>query len=328
MFDAWLARFRALLAGPTVSGLSLVMAPGRIRRMIPRTLEEWSADAVIGLLAKGCYENEQFDFKEALPDHRNKDEKLGLVKDCCAFANSDGGFIVFGVKNDRSLAPRDRLAGVHPGVDVPEHFGNYASQCRPGVGWDFKNPPIQLPNGRLCHVIHVPRSWKAPHAVGDPEAGWRFLKRTNKGNEGMSHEEIRAQFLGYYEKRLKLLLLHAELQEVRRQAEGMIIPEQEVAEKYTLGTFELRVVESVLADTFTILVEVPGVLKLLNELRSLCGQLNSKIRLFYATVPLPLSNKQAIVREHNLFMRDRASAAAQVAGLAAAELKKYLDGRA
>ena len=110
---------------------------------------------------------------------------------------------------------------------------------------DFSNPPLDLPSSRVIHVIHVPKSWKAPHAVGSAEEGWRFLKRTNKGDEGMNIDEVRSSFLSYYEKRLRLQLLRAELSVLREHARnaGITDPDR-VDNSYSLVTFDIRVIES------------------------------------------------------------------------------------
>src|SRR6266852_3734231 len=108
--------------------------------MIPKSLTEWSIPAIANLLIQGYYETELFDFKEMLPSPKNEAEKTRLSKICCAFANSSGGFLIFGVKNNMSLPLTDRLVGLVPTLDFPEHFGTYPRNCNPGIEWDFLNP--------------------------------------------------------------------------------------------------------------------------------------------------------------------------------------------
>jgi predicted HTH transcriptional regulator len=66
--------------------------------MAPTELDQWTLEAVKRLLSMGAFERDSFDFKEQLPDSRNAEHKLGLALDCAAFGNSDGGFLIFGVK--------------------------------------------------------------------------------------------------------------------------------------------------------------------------------------------------------------------------------------
>jgi hypothetical protein len=69
-----------------------------------------------------------------------------------AFANSTGGFLVLGVKDDKGLPAADRIVGLPATYDFPEHFGNYPSACEPSVEWAFKNDPPRSPSTRTaCH---------------------------------------------------------------------------------------------------------------------------------------------------------------------------------
>ncbi len=249
--------------------------------MVPEVLEQWNINILTDLLTKGYFESEEFDFKEDLPHSNDEGGKLRLVKTCCAFANSGGGFLIFGVSNNGSVPVQDRLVGIDPNVDFPEHFGSYPQKCMPSLTWDFKNPPISLGNGKVIHIIHIPRSWNAPHSCEVASDGRCFAKRTNKGNEPMSYEEIRLTFLQYYEKRLKLQLLKAELQNIKNHAEELIITGWEARTKFGKGEFSLTVVETVLADTYTILAGQQELLKLLGEIRNRCRIVNDLLRIFY-----------------------------------------------
>jgi hypothetical protein len=268
--------------------------------MVPRTLREWTLDAVSKLLYAGAYESDLFDFKERLPDSKNEDDKKRLRRTCCSFANTDGGFLVFGIVDDKSLQPIQRIVGIDRSTDFPEHFGNYPRTCSPSIDWDFLNPPIALTSGRVLHVVHLPRSWRAPHAVGSPDAGWTFVKRTNKGAEGMTMEEIRASFLGYYEKRLKLQLLKAELLAIRDSAAHAFVSDPENAStSYVPVTFDFGVVTSIVSDTYSITADYPELHRALGTIRQEGMMANNMSRIFFSTVGLPLSNKNSVVLEHN-----------------------------
>jgi predicted HTH transcriptional regulator len=202
--------------------------------MIPTALSDWSLAILLELLERHVFEDEQFDFKEALPDPRDDKAKDRLRKTCCAFANTEGGFLVFGIANATSLPARDRLVGLVASLDFPEHFGNFSLSCTPSVPWAFQNPPLKLENGRLIHIVRILKSWRAPHSVGNTEIGWVFPKRTNKGNEAMNMDEIRSAFLGLYEKRLKLQLLKSEISTIRKDALSCFVdePQQNIEPLY------------------------------------------------------------------------------------------------
>src|ERR1700738_3747416 len=91
--------------------------------MIPRTLEQWSNESWLDLLDKHCFAPETFDYKESFPHKNDTVGKLRLRQALCAFANRSGGFVVFGVKHNNTLAAADRLVGFSAVVDFPQQFG-------------------------------------------------------------------------------------------------------------------------------------------------------------------------------------------------------------
>lgn len=272
--------------------------------MIPNTLDEWSVQAVIELLTKGTFESEEFDFKERLPDPADNNGKKRLRKACAAFANSEGGFLIFGISDDKTRPPADRLVGIDSDFDFPERFGNFPKACVPSIEWSFKNPPVVLDSGKVLHTVYVPRSWKAPHAVGSANEGWEFQKRTNKGDEGMSMEEIRSAFLGFYEKRLRLQLLRGELTSLKNTAsDASITDPNKIESSYSLVTFDVGVIESLIGDTYSITASSPDLIATLSELRQQVRVANNENRIFFGVVKIPLMTSKAdLIREHNEFM--------------------------
>lgn len=268
----------------------------------PRSLHEWTVDEVARLVEQGAHETEYFDFKERLPDPRSDGDKHRLATTCAAFANSGGGFVVFGVRDDRSEQASDRLVGVDASLDFPEHFGNFAARCSPSVVWTFANPPLRLPSGNVIHIVEISQSWSAPHAVGHP-GSWGFPKRTNKGNEWMSYSEVQLMFLGYYEKRIKLQLLRGELQQIQAEAAGLIVSPANESTQYGMASIDLTVLETVIADTYSVTYRSPNLVAMLTALRSKARIVNNKTSQFRSFISLPMGGKDQLVKEHNEFVR-------------------------
>lgn len=274
--------------------------------MVPRTLTDWSVPAVVELLSTGMFETDKFDYKQSLPRPQDNDGKDRLRRTCCAFANSDGGFLVFGISDNRKATPENRLIGCDSNLDFPQQFGNYPRTCYPSIEWSFLNPPLTLASGNVLHVIEIRKSWKAPHATGDRDAGWRFTKRTNQGDEGMTIEEVRSAFLGLYEKRLKLQLLRAELLTLKENAQSACITnEADIRSSFSLVTFDMQVIESIVADTYSITANDTAFLQALSAIRQVAKIANNKTYTLFGAVHLPLSNKGDIIKEHNEFMRPK-----------------------
>lgn len=269
--------------------------------MVPRTLDEWTLDAITELLDKRCGEPEAFDFKEMLPHSSDDAGKHRLRKACCAFANSSGGFIVFGVKDESRLPTTDRLVGLEPSLDFNKLFSDYANACRPSVQWEPKTPPMRLESGRLIQVAFIPRSWRGPHCVKPSNGGegYVFPKRVTGADDEMSYEEVRLSFLGYYEKRIKLQLLRSELENILATANSMRPGGPALATATLIQTFSLDVLESVLGETYTILAGEGALLQALTAIRSRGRLVNNKIQSFLPVLSMPLTNVEQLNYTHN-----------------------------
>jgi hypothetical protein len=292
--------------------------------VIPSTLAGWTLPVVENLVHRALFEPEHFEYKEQLPNSKDDGAKRRLRKACCAFANSDGGFLIFGVHDDRKKNPEDRLLGIDQSIKFQEQFGNFPGECSPSISWDFNPEGLKLPSGKLLHVVHIPKSWNGPHACGSKDGGWDFAKRSNKGDEGMAIDEIRGAFLGLYEKRLKLQLMRTELVTLAEKSEKAVVPHSDAHSQYWLLTFDTRVIESVLADTYTVTAGRPELISALSEVRRAADVANTKLGIFFGVVELPLTNKAEILRAHNEFMRTAGTHLANKCKTAIAELDRLL----
>lgn len=293
---------------------------------IPQTLEEWSLETLTSLLERG-FESESFDVKKQLPYSTDDGGKRRLRKEVAAFANSEGGFLIFGVADDRELPVSERLVGIESANDFPTKFGSYASTCTPTVYWDFKNPPIELDNGKSIHVIHIPHSWMAPHAVAtQAEDGFVFPKRTNKGLEPMPYSEVQAMFLGFYEKRLKLQLIQAELEQIGTDARALAIPEvEDDGTRLGVPTIEVRLLETVLSDTYSVMSEHPDLIKDLARIRSRANRVNSTVSTFKPSMVLNVTGKKQMIQRHNRTIRPWCEEIVELASKAWDELNAILN---
>jgi predicted HTH transcriptional regulator len=287
-------------------------------------LSEWTIESIKGLLDSGAFESEVFDFKEALPDPRNVDAKGRLQAACAAFANTDGGFLIFGVADDRRLTGEARLIGIPRGDEFTVRFGGFPRLCHPIVFWQFRNPPVPLPDDRVLHVVHIPKSTNGPHAVGTA-TGWRFPKRTNQGTDDMSIQEIRTSFLGYYEKRLKLELLVAELEALRQATSTAIVEPHRMQEEVGLFSFDLQVLESILADTYSVTAHERELHRKLVSIRQNTRFCNAKVRRIEHLVYAPLDNRAQYFQEHNSTIRNIVLNIAYTCDSALLDLREFLS---
>lgn len=174
----------------------------------PNDLGGWNLNLVHEIAMSGLGENDWYDLKADLQsaDHQRKA--------VAAFANTEGGFLVYGVTDSRDVA------GVES-QELPRDFGNkLIDGLSPSIGYQF-GPPIPVRDGRFLWICHIPRSKRGPHGVLD-KASWIFPKRTASGsNVTMTVEEIRLAFADAGRKRQDLLWLKAEVTRIFEVAEHL-----------------------------------------------------------------------------------------------------------
>ena len=69
--------------------------------MLPESADAISADDIVNLVANQTPERKTLEFKEKLPEGTDKAKKEFLA-DVCSFANAEGGYIVYGIRERRA----------------------------------------------------------------------------------------------------------------------------------------------------------------------------------------------------------------------------------
>jgi hypothetical protein len=128
-------------------------------------------------------ENIHLDYKDSRAVR--KDARDDFAKDVSAFANSDGGVIVYGVQE------KDHLPiGLDQGVDDNEISREWIEAAiltgiTPRID-DVRILPIVIAPGRSLYVIEVAKSFRGPHQASDK----RYYKRHNFKSVPMEDYEI------------------------------------------------------------------------------------------------------------------------------------------
>ncbi len=119
-------------------------------------------------------------------DKKNDTKKVELARDVCAFANADGGQIVYGMA-EKDHEPAGLDAGVDP-KEYPEIWFEQVLQqhVTPNIV-GVRPRHVPLSNGRVAVVIDVPAAKGDPHQVSDN----RYYRRHNFNRFAMEHYEIR-----------------------------------------------------------------------------------------------------------------------------------------
>lgn len=151
----------------------------------------WTVDDIEVLLLSRAREGKSIDYKKQLP-RRNEDVQK-LLADVSAFANAEGGAIVFGVEEDDGEPTN--CCGVGE-VDFDREKlrlgAIIADNLDPALrGHQFD--PITMPSGAGVLVLRIPQSPAAPHRIakGTP----KFYLRGDGLNIPMSSYDLRSAFL-------------------------------------------------------------------------------------------------------------------------------------
>lgn len=137
--------------------------------MLPQDLAQVDAAYLTAMCSEQRPESQRLDFKLTLPDPRKPQWRDEFVKDLCAFADTEGGDLVFGIRE------RDACAdAVEPIVGeakdaVMRRLGEVAyARVEPRiVGLQFHAVAV---TGGYVLVLRVPQSYAGPHSYAVNEA--------------------------------------------------------------------------------------------------------------------------------------------------------------
>lgn len=270
---------------------------------VPDSIDEWNYDTVNNLVSAGYFETDAFDFKEILVGKGDPKHNLRLSKTAAAFANSRGGFIIFGVKDwKKGLTDQARIAGIDSDSEMARHFGNAIGHSEPSILYVAGNPPIAIPGSdRVVFVVKIPTSVKGPHGVMEDDRIC-FYKRTNQGNEPMSHEEIRLAFLSRHERSRKLRLLMRTLADYLFAVPRLKSPTPASDGSVPMNLTELNVgiLDVLISDLYVLVPDEDKELwPNLRQLRDRAQSINEVMKLFrmrYFSGILPV---EKVIESHN-----------------------------
>ena len=145
------------------------------------------------LIENGVSEGTTIDYKESLYGPLD-DDKREFLFDVTSFANAAGGHLVIGMKEEEGL-PTD-LCGLE-NLNADEVKLRFENMLRdnikprlPGVTMSA----VSLQNNRSAFVLHIPKSFAAPHMVEFRKHTW-FYSRNSAGKYRLDVDQLRAAFV-------------------------------------------------------------------------------------------------------------------------------------
>lgn len=139
-------------------------------------------------------EGKTIEYKSLLPSDQTEAKKEFLA-DASSFANTAGGYLIFGVEESDGVAKK--ISGVSES-DLDALMLRLESSVRDGIEPRMpvvRTHGVRLAGGALVVVMEIGRSWAGPHMVTYKGTS-RFYARTSAGKYQLDVQEIRAAFLG------------------------------------------------------------------------------------------------------------------------------------
>lgn len=154
-------------------------------------------ESVLQSLVGTVPEGRQIEYKFRLPGNSDQDI-VEFLKDVTAMANTLGGDILYGVREDKNASGSTLAMAIEgiSGEDADKVKQRLESFIRNSVKLRLIGHQIELinlVNGNQVFIVRVPRSWNAPHVV-EYQKHWRFYYRNSAGSHPMDVTELRHAF--------------------------------------------------------------------------------------------------------------------------------------
>ena len=147
--------------------------------------DDYTIEDIEGLINNEVEENIHLDYKAAGALEKNDKKRTEITKDVSAFANSDGGIIVYGI-SEEDHKPKE-FSFIDGRIYTKEWLENVIQLIQPRIDGTLIFPIRNDDMGQTLYVVKIPRSGNAPHMANDK----RYYKRFNFMSVPMEDYEIK-----------------------------------------------------------------------------------------------------------------------------------------
>lgn len=150
-------------------------------------MTEYSLEYLNSLIENKVEENLNLDYKAAGSLDKQNNKTTEISKDVSAFANSDGGIIIYGIKEDKiNKHLPEKIDPINRKVFSKEWLEQVIQdKIRPRIS-DFKIYPIEINSDQVVYVVDIKKSNTAHQAFDK-----KYYKRYNFQSTSMYDYEIR-----------------------------------------------------------------------------------------------------------------------------------------
>ena len=148
--------------------------------------DAYTIEDINSLITNEVEENIHLDYKAAgALDKKDEKKRNEITKDVSAFANSDGGIIIYGI-SEEDHKPKE-ISPIDGRIYTKEWLENVIQLIQPRID-GLKIYPIRIGDlEKSIYVAKIPKSGNAPHMARDK----RYYKRFNFKSEPMEDYEVK-----------------------------------------------------------------------------------------------------------------------------------------
>jgi hypothetical protein len=160
--------------------------------LLAKRIGELTEDDLAQLIATQESESRILDYKRDTIGVGDKD-RYEFLADISSFANSSGGELILGIDETNGLP--SQLVGINVS-NVDQEILRLEQMARTGIRpliHGIETRAIPLKNAKPAIVIRIPKSWAAPHQIGQP-GSFRFFGRSSNGKYQLDVDALRSLF--------------------------------------------------------------------------------------------------------------------------------------
>ena len=145
---------------------------------------------ILNLITNKISEQKTLEFKRQLPDKNDEPGKIKILQSITSFANTDGGIIIFGMKEKEGEA--SEIVNIETSTD--DDASRLTSMIKDRISPRMNPPEFRelIVENKKIYIICIHSSFTKPHYVN---GNYIFYGRHNSGKYQLDIAEIRALFL-------------------------------------------------------------------------------------------------------------------------------------
>ena len=145
------------------------------------------------LISNKVTENKRLEYKLILPSNSDSDKKE-FLSDISSFANAAGGLVIYGIREEERLPVE--LTGLKD-INIDNEKNRLENIMRDGIDPRIQGiiiHPLITSDGNAVLIIHIPRSWSAPHMISYQKSS-KFYSHNSGGKYLLDVQEIKSAFM-------------------------------------------------------------------------------------------------------------------------------------